>query len=52
MRKSKVTKKILAMTMSAAMIIGTFAGVCVVNTETVKAKDYGISNPICIRCDS
>ncbi|MDD5994699.1 MAG: DUF6273 domain-containing protein, partial [Clostridiales bacterium] len=33
------------MTMSVAMIIGTFAGVCVVNTETVKAKDYGISNP-------
>ena len=45
MRKSKVTNKILASIMSAAMIIGTFAGAGVVNTENVKAKDYGISNP-------
>lgn len=45
MRKSKVTKKILASIMSASLIIGTLTGVGVVNKETVKAKDYGINNP-------
>ena len=41
----RLSKRIIASIMSAVMIAGTLAGVGISNTETVKAKDYGISNP-------